>query len=190
MLDNYQVCSNIDNCLIQLIHNNRLAVATSYTHALNYQAAIHPHVYCFKNNEYINTYPVAIFMRSNHPLFTQIQQIVRMAIEGGLIERWEQKAQNAHSMNVRHFEIRQRTPLSFEQVLIPMAVLLLSAVIASAVLCLERYVFKMASARRSKYRKFWRWMEKLIDGRRNCLRNRWMGRAPLKLANNRTLRKN
>lgn len=91
MIDQYHICTNIDQCLIDLGDNDRLAIATSLKHAVNNRLIPNWKISCFSNNRAtIQSYFISMFVRRNHRLSHEINKFLNMAAEGGLFVKWNQ----------------------------------------------------------------------------------------------------
>lgn len=163
MLNQYKICQYIDDCLVQLIDDDRLAVAISQKHALNNRLVASWNLNCFNGREIIYSYPLAIFTQSDHPLRQKIEQLTQMAVEGGLLNKWTSDATNEFKQEKlnKHYS----KSLSIQQFAFPFTALCCSCAISFVAFLIEHIVYKLARTN-GKYQKYWKFLDKCLDGRR------------------------
>ena len=87
--DVYQVCENLDECLLQIKNDRHLAVAISREHAINTPMNItEADMYCFSKTNNIYTFFVVMLVKKDYHLLPQIDTIIRRMKEGGLTAKW------------------------------------------------------------------------------------------------------
>lgn len=72
-----------------MVNDEKLAVATSRTHAENSQIVKKTQLYCFSKSDNIYSYSVAMPVKIDFALLPNINYIIRQLFEFGLIERWD-----------------------------------------------------------------------------------------------------
>lgn len=88
MLNNFKICTNLDECLSQIDVNPKLAVAISLAHASNSYLISSSQLYCFNNLDIIYEYAMKFLVNKNFTYFEKLNDFIGMASAGGLIEKW------------------------------------------------------------------------------------------------------
>lgn len=96
MIDQFEQCPDIDKCLARLSDDDRIAVATTANHAKSSPSIDNDKLYCFDDRVHFHQYPVAMFARTNYPLWSTVNQHLKWAVEGGLIAKWRRDESQTH----------------------------------------------------------------------------------------------
>lgn len=171
MMDNYQICPNIDQCLVQLGDNDRLAVATSKEHATNNQHIPSWKLSCFsKNGEKIQTDFISMFVRRNHHLYHDINKIITMALEGGLFVKWGKLSSQLNAyLDLQRVQQHRSSQLPFEYIYPAFVVYMSFNLFAVFIFMFEHFVHYRAHGRKPD--RLARIGDLLIDGQRHFLIN-------------------
>lgn len=168
MVKQFLLCSSVDECLRDLIHDDRLAVAVSLKHAMHSAYIPQSMIYCFTDNEVLYNYPIAMYLMPNHVLRPQINQIIKWSLESGLFVKWNRD--NEHTI-VGHNQRRPRTEtglrLTFEHIFAGLALYTVGMGLAIFAFFFEHVVHP--KARQKKPSRLWKWLDMIIDGRRHFL---------------------
>lgn len=167
MIDNFEICTNLEYCLNQLEQKGKIAVGITRSYALNEQNPLNPQFYCFEKSEHIYEYDPKILMRKKFPHQKRLNRFIEMASESGLIEKWRKKT----GISTKKMEIIQNNIKSnnFHGIFIAFTVLSTSIVL---IFILERFVHKKAQA--SNPSTFWLYLDMHISADRFFwLENRW-----------------
>lgn len=164
-MDDYVLCDDLEECLRMLTKNNQLAVALSKQYAMNNLNIPDWQIHCFDDNNQISSYPVAILIRSDHPLKARIAQIVAMAKQGGLIDKWFKDNRPHNKEPVPS----GATHITIEDLTLPAVVYIVFVVFAVMAFIAERLIH--SNLRRNSSHWFWRRADAFIDGRRHFLIN-------------------
>lgn len=93
MLENFFICSQIDDCLQWLQSDRYMAVAASRNHALNYPPIPPPKMFCFDDSNDIRTQFISMFIHKDFAFGKRIIEVVNRAFEGGLLIKWTKDIQ-------------------------------------------------------------------------------------------------
>lgn len=174
MLEQYEVCSNIDNCLGHLAINNRLAVAISKKRAMNNPQIPNWKLYCFDDKQQIMGYPVVMLMQSNHIRVSNIRKLTQMAMEGGLIAKWF--ADSGRYANQPLYNDASPRKFSLDQLFLPLVMYVMFVTFAILAFIAEHLIHFNAQMVRNKHRNFWKFAVRFIDGKRYAWVNLFHGR--------------
>lgn len=94
MRNAYISCPDIDNCLLKLKTDRKLAVAVDREHAKNTPVQItDTEMYCFSKSENIFTYSVVMMMVKDFHLRAKINNLIRQISESGLLPKWQKESE-------------------------------------------------------------------------------------------------
>lgn len=100
MKEQFNVCADIDECLNKLTSNEyRNAVAVSRNRIENNQLFLSNKIHCFDKTQNIQNYSISLNVRKNFEHITEVNDIIRNALEAGLIQKWENDEHSFHSLN-------------------------------------------------------------------------------------------
>lgn len=169
MIDKYQICPNMDQCLVQLGDNDRLAVATLKKHATNNRHIPSWKLSCFSSNgENIQTDFISMLVRRNHYLYHQINKIIIMALEGGLFVKWGKLSSQLNGgQDLYRIQEHRTGQLPFEYIYPAFVVYVGFNMIAVFIFILEHYVHW--GAHRPNPNRLAQIGDILIDGQRHFL---------------------
>lgn len=91
MLNKFQICNNLDQCLNGLVDNTKLAVAISREHISHISSNMSSKMYCFESDENFYGYSLTFFVRKNSNYLNSLNDFILKANSGGLINRWQSK---------------------------------------------------------------------------------------------------
>lgn len=166
LLERFKTCGNLNECLRQLNHNSKLAVAISREHVRIKHFL--PHHYCFKNVEIIHDYALKFLIQKDFPYVKELNRFIATASASGLIEKWH-KGKNLRYTDVEHEHIAN-LKMSFMFIFMIMSVSFL-------MLCLERLVHKKTHQPNPS----WSWLtiQMIIDPyRRFWLKTKYLNGHP------------
>lgn len=169
MIDGFSPCPELETCLQQLLHNDRLAVAISKRHAMSNSHIPDRKIYCFGESNQITNYPVAFLIRTDNPLKQRIEEIIEMAHQGGLMAKWTKDFRR--SKGKKHNEHSGPIQFKLEHIFAANVYFILSHTAGTLTLITECLIDW--NARRYPNNWFWRVAVIFIDGRRYFLRN-WL----------------
>lgn len=158
-------CPVVDDCLIDLFDNARLAVAVSQRHAMNNPTLPESMIYCFADSEHIYRYPVSMIIRKDNPMLDAINEHIQWAVEGGLLVKWFKDIQATFNRAID--ENLGPKKLAIENISAALFGYALFGMFAVCAFIAEHIVHR--AARRSGAGRFWKIADMLIDGDRHFL---------------------
>lgn len=85
----FRYCDNIDECLMELKTNNKLAVAVSKAHAQSNSYVDKSKLFCFSSPEQIYSYSIVMLSKERYfYLLPEINRRLEAFIENGLLKKW------------------------------------------------------------------------------------------------------
>lgn len=118
-------------------------------------------IFCFDSNEKISKFPATFMIHRDFHLRKEFEKVFKRICAAGLISKWEKdyqiKKNNPSNENI----VDPLSIASFPSVFVILGFCLFAAVIS---VILEEIIFK-ASHKKNAH-PFWKFAEKLIDGRR------------------------
>lgn len=82
------MCLNIDDCVNRLLINDQLAVGVSREIISKHKTYILDEIFCFDQNEHIESFQIGLLIRSNGHLINIINKEINACLEAGLISKW------------------------------------------------------------------------------------------------------
>lgn len=165
MIERYRVCPNLDDCLAQLVADDRLAVAISRQHARNSRRVPKQKIYCFDRREQIMDYPVSAWLPADDPWIERFNERFRWALEGGLLAKWRSDSQTPQQ--IKHSTAKGPEVLTMEHLFTAAVLYITFFVLSIFILSLEHLInYHM---RKPSPSRFWRWADMMIDGKRHFL---------------------
>lgn len=155
-------------CLNQLKLNPKLAVALSREHVRNIQRSLNSQFYCFEKPEIIHSYAFKLFVRESFSYTNELNEFIGSATESGLIEKWHSDTKKRWQFTNEHEE-RMSGLITMDNFL---GVFLLWAVLLAYqifVLLLEIAIHRQARQSNPKFRRFWIFLDKIIDPERHFM---------------------
>lgn len=175
MIDNFELCPELDECLRRLDGDDRLAVAISKQHAAMNSAMPAWKMHCFADGRHLIGHPVAVFVRQTFPLRSRIDDYVQRLVEGGLLVKWKQNIQ-LHPPHATVALRNRRAQLSNEHIALGWIFYGLFLLLGISAFVAEHIIaYRM---KRSNAARFWVLAEKFIDGRRYLLLPKRLNRPP------------
>lgn len=170
-LGSFETCNDMDECLAKLADENNydLAVGVSRLHAMHSRLFQNHNIFCFRPSENIENYSISLAIRGNVELVSRINRVIRGALEGGLIAKWERE--NAIRVRPENDGIVAYQPWRLETLLSVFYFCLFAGfALGFSLFLFEHYVaYEIGRPQSAKKRIFWSLMEKAIDGRRHVL---------------------
>lgn len=157
------ICPDIDECLVQLADNDKLAVAVSRKHALNNAVIPNWMIYCFEDTKHFYGYPISLLMPQNHPLKLVINEHIQWALEGGLFIKWLSDSKVNFKQQSR-IDYISAHPVKFEQISIGWVFLLFFTSLAFIIFIVEHII--NLNIKKSNTRQIWIIANMLFDGQR------------------------
>lgn len=161
----YTICSNIDEYLSQLAHNDRLAVAVSRKHAYKNLNIPLGEIHCFEDTEHFNGYPVSMFIPRGHPLKSKINERIQWSVEGGLIKKWALDSQPRFKKSILYS--KHPVVLTLGHISLALLLYLIFFCLSCVAFIAEIVIFRMN--KRPHTSRLWKILSMLIDGDRHFL---------------------
>lgn len=139
--------------LDQLKLNDKLAVAASY----ELSRSKTKHIYCFDNENIIYEYSLKMLVRKDFSLLRDLNNFLRGASEGGLIEKW---LENYRSLGAKKDHI-EFTGFKLESIYFLLCVCVAFLILAFLAIIVERTTFRNNEIPNAK--PFWRYVEMIIS---------------------------
>lgn len=133
-------CEKTDKCLMQLVHDEKLAVGLSRQHALNHPDISPSRIYCFPWQHNIYAYAVVIQTRPDYYLLPAANELIRRFLEFGLIELWNRQSQTKLA-KYKDIAINKNATLTFDHIIGAIIVLIVGLTISILIFCLEQLLF-------------------------------------------------
>lgn len=174
MIEQFRICPDSDDCLAQLVADDRLAVAVSKLHAMNSRRVRSNQIHCFDKREQIVEYPISVLIAAGNPWTGRINELTRWASEGGLVRKW---CTDSATNRRKHYSNRNGPEvLTIGHVFIGLCLYLVMSIISVGAFAVEHIIHRRLQS--SNAGRFWRWADKLIDGKRHYLLPDWLVREP------------
>lgn len=96
MKKRFKVCVNMSMCLDELTSKRHVhyAVALPRSEAERTHQFASNEMYCFEKAENIRNYSVSLMVRKNFECMPEVNEIVKQALEAGLIKKWSSDGQS------------------------------------------------------------------------------------------------
>lgn len=132
MKEQFDVCSDIDECLNRLTSREyRNAVAVSRKRIESSQLFLSNQIHCFEKTQNIQNYSISLNVRKDFEHMTEVNDIIRQALEAGLIQKWENDEYSVQSLNkLNNFNSNPNSQLS-NIIVFAIALCLVALVIAA-----------------------------------------------------------
>lgn len=88
MINKFQTCDQIDDCLRNIKLYSKLAVGVSRHHILNSSPLPTSQMYCFDESQTLHSYFISMYVRRNHTAFKKIMDVTESSFKGGLFVKW------------------------------------------------------------------------------------------------------
>lgn len=158
----------MNECLVKLKYNDRMAVIASYKHAMSNRNVSKSMIYCFKDDQKIFSYPVTMFMPTEHPLQEEINGFIQIALASGLFKKWSDESHRLlWLINGYYMDRISKKPsaLNLTNFYVPLAIGCTIIIISFLVFALEHIVH--SKARSIGGHRFWKIIDMMIDGDRH-----------------------
>lgn len=155
----FEICDDIDKCLLRLKFADDLAVATSRLHVktLSFQQ----NIFCFEPPETISTYLTTFMVHSDFIFNSQVNSIFSAIIQSGLIAKWKTDLKLEHKTLNYDEEVRKISMADLHFLLIIFTTCML---FSSVVLLYEILINHKVKSNKSA--RVWKILEKSVCGRR------------------------
>lgn len=159
------MCPDIDECLSQLVQNDKLAVAVSREHAFNNHAMSTENIHCFKDIEHFSAYAVTIFIPHDHHFPSEINKCIQWAFESGLIKKWSSDSK----IRYKHRSKKNARPavLTVEHFFSAFVLFFMFISFAISAFIAEHIIYR--KVRRPNPAHFWLYADMFINGDRHFL---------------------
>lgn len=88
--NHYQSCMNMDQCLLEIKMDEKLAVAMSRQHAMNAKIPLNnDEMFCFDKADNIFSFSVVMLFKKDHHLLPSMNLYIRRITESGFILKWK-----------------------------------------------------------------------------------------------------
>lgn len=168
MIDDFEVCNNLDLCLSQLHRNSKVALAISNEHAYKSYSESNYEFYCLKE-DFIYEYSLKFLVRKDFRYLNELNKFIQMTSSGGLIRKWHSNGRTRTHLKHRGKQFEQLKWINFIGLYCIWWILQIVIIIS---MFWERLVYK--KVRSSNKSKFWIISEMAIDPDRYFwLENKW-----------------
>lgn len=105
--NHYELCNNINDCLVKIKYNDKIAVSVSREHAMNNLEILKSELFCFTKSNNVYSYSVTMLAKKNFHLLSRMNTIIRQIVEFGLIQKWEKQ-----DYTVMQIRLEQNQPIN------------------------------------------------------------------------------
>lgn len=156
---NFEKCHDIDECLLRLKSDDKLAVATSRLHVtmLNLQETI----FCFDRSQNIHDYSKTFMIRNDFKMRRQFIDMFKQLITTGLISKWQKELKIHRKLSKNLLNYHSIGMKDFFSVFIPVFLIIGASV---PMILFEHFVHHKVNCVRPHRR--WIWLDKVIWGQR------------------------
>lgn len=154
IVKNFEICTDIDECLYELSTDLKLAVAVSREHSENSPLMSKMNMYCFTRSNNIYNYLISVLARRDHHLLSRINRNIRGVLEAGLLSKWQLDSQR--ESDLKNFkatgdeEDNATIVLKWQHVQGAFYVALIGLFVSLIVFLLEIIVFQLSNTRTFK----------------------------------------
>lgn len=159
MLERFQLCDDLDECLDQLKddRNRDMAVAVSRERLRNSPLILNKEIFCLPSSERIHKFSVALVLTEHRP---EVDEIFGRIIEAGFVQKW--RGTKAYRRRIK--QIRELKVLSISETGSAFMVVAIGWTVALLTFMAE--LISKRKMKRADCHPFWRFMAKTVDGRR------------------------
>lgn len=93
IVEHFEICKDIDQCLAEIAKDRFLAVAVSREHSENSPLMKKTNMFCFTRTNNIYNFLVSILARRDHHILSRINRNIRGILEAGLLSKWQGDSQ-------------------------------------------------------------------------------------------------
>lgn len=145
-----------------------MALAISQRHAM-FNPIISRHlIYCFQFPEHLYSLPLTMQMPYEHPLLPKVNQMVQMALEGGLFVKWNNDIKRYYTNLNRLHRPHGPRQLTLEHIFPAIVILAIGSGLSILLFLIEILVNRQA--RRRRCGRLWKILSMLIDGQRHFMK--------------------
>lgn len=148
--ENFVPCKNLDECLVELRNDDRMAVASSRQHAENNKVIRDSEIFCFPRTSNIHSYAVKMLVRKDYHLLPKFNDLIARVLESGLFGKWYSEAK-ARKVSVKSMQqvASQDTaqPLQLKHLAGAYGLLLLGLAGSSLAFIFEWFIFYLSRKR-------------------------------------------
>lgn len=166
MLDAFRICVDLNECLRDLKDNNNLAVAISRQGAFNNPVIAQSDIFCFEEDQNINSYLVAMYIRRDHHNLRKLNEIIERSFESGLFVKW---ARDSKVALPEATEDRPVISMELDQLYAAMFAYLVFIFFAASSFVAEIFAFRNLTGPNPS--RFWAVVKFLIDDERYFLKD-------------------
>lgn len=95
---NFEICTDIDKCLAEIVNDQFLAVAVAREHSENSPLMNKRNMFCFTRSNNIYNFLVSILARRDHHILSRVNRNIRGILEAGLLSKWQADSQRENEM--------------------------------------------------------------------------------------------
>lgn len=172
VLNKFIITNATDEYLEQLDWNNKLAVVSSLKRAQYFRLQHRFDIYSFTYPNQIYEYTLKFLMRPNFPFANDLNRFIQQATEGGLINKWI----NNYRWHLKVADQNEIVYIKFQNWALFLGILLIVWLFLISLFMLERTVHK--KVRTIGSRRFWKYIEMMIDPVRRCFLNKYARSVP------------
>lgn len=159
MLEKFQTCVNLDECLSKLDKMSTIAISREHAFG-HFDTQSNTAIYCFKKTEIIYEYSLKFLIRKEFSYFNELNRFIGMASAGGLIKKWHTDCMIPKKVHLNHNEMIYRT-VKLENLQAILMILFIFVTFSFLVLSLECFVYKKVTG--SNPSRFWLIVQMIID---------------------------
>lgn len=157
-IKSYEICSDIDNCLERLTHEDNLAVAASRAH---FRTRLQQYkLFCFEPSQNIYDYSATFLIRHDFAWKRDIMDTFNKLISSGLISKWEKDLRVSRKSIVTSDVSTIRLTEFVTTFFLAAPAIALSV----AMLFLEILAHRKSNSKNASH--YWTLMDKIVCGRR------------------------
>lgn len=165
MLREFVTVSNPYEYLSELEWNDKLAVAVSLANVENDENILKLDLFCFNNQNHIYEYPLKMFASKQFPFMVELNRIIKMATESGLIVKWLKGIQYGPICEIK--PLFEYIDVTFEMFAVFLVIISSMYLFTIFILIIERITFKEIQLQ--NVRPLWRFTDMMINAKRYYL---------------------
>lgn len=165
VLSRFKICNDYIECLSQLEQNTRMAVAISYEEVRRIRRNSDLQFLCLKRPEIIHSFPMKFLVRKNFTHITELNEFIKAASASGLIEKFR-------STRIQSSEQAEKATyglVTFQHIAGGLLIFLCMLMYQFFIFFTEIVVHNQARNSNKKYRRFWIFIEMIINPKRHFL---------------------
>jgi hypothetical protein len=149
----YEPCKDMDQCLLEIKNNDKLAVAISLQHARNARIPLEEEeMFCFEKENNVFSFSVVMLLKKDHHLLPVINTLIRRIAESGFILKWKADLEfKKKKADVKVDSHENAKPLKLSHLLGVYGILIAGILIALVGFIYEWTIFFFAQKKKIKF---------------------------------------